>query len=90
MIGDWRKLCNEELHGLYCSPNIVRMFKERRRWAGHVTCRGEKEIHAVFRFENGKERGYYDDLGVGGRIIFSWLGNKCWAFANMLMKLLVL
>jgi hypothetical protein len=28
--GSWRKLHNE-LHGLYCSPNIVRV-----RWTGHV------------------------------------------------------
>jgi hypothetical protein len=35
--GSWRKLHNDELHGLYSSPNIVRMIKSRRmRWAGHV------------------------------------------------------
>jgi hypothetical protein len=35
--GGWRKLHNEELHGLYSSPSIVRMMKARRmRWAGHV------------------------------------------------------
>ena len=31
------RLHNEELHILYCSPNIVRMIKCRRlRWGGHV------------------------------------------------------
>jgi hypothetical protein len=31
------KLHNEELHNLYSSPSIIRMFKSRRmRWAGHV------------------------------------------------------
>ena len=34
--GEWRKLHNEELHDLYCSPNIVRVIKLRRRWEGHV------------------------------------------------------
>ena len=34
VTGEWRKLRNEELNDLYCSPNIVGMIKWRRRWAG--------------------------------------------------------
>jgi hypothetical protein len=30
VAGDWRKLHNEELHGLYSSPSIVRVTKARR------------------------------------------------------------
>jgi len=35
---EWRKLRNEELNGLYFSPNIVRVIKAR--WAGHVARMG--------------------------------------------------
>jgi hypothetical protein len=27
VMGDWRKVHNEELHNLYSSPNIIRMIK---------------------------------------------------------------
>jgi hypothetical protein len=38
----WRKLHNEELHGLYSSPSIIRMMKARRmRWAWHMVSMGE-------------------------------------------------
>jgi hypothetical protein len=38
----WRKLHNEELHGLYSSPSIVRVINARRmRWAEHVARMGE-------------------------------------------------
>jgi len=44
VTGDWRKLHNEELNDLYCSPNIVRVIKSRRmRWAWHVARMGGEE-----------------------------------------------
>jgi hypothetical protein len=38
----WRKLHNEELHGLYSLPSIVMVIKARRmRWVGYLACMGE-------------------------------------------------
>jgi hypothetical protein len=31
VTGGWRKLHDEELHGLYSSPNIFKVMKSRRR-----------------------------------------------------------
>ena len=49
VTGEWRKLHNEELRGLYSIPNIVRVVKSRRmRWAGHVARMGEgRGVHRV-------------------------------------------
>jgi hypothetical protein len=30
VTGGWRKLPNEELHNLYFSPDIIKIFKSRR------------------------------------------------------------
>jgi hypothetical protein len=43
VMGGWRKLHNEELHDLYSSPSIIRIFMSRRMWwAAHVARMGEK------------------------------------------------
>jgi hypothetical protein len=56
LTGEWRKLHNEELNGLYSLPNIVRVIKSRRmRWAGHVARMGEGR--RVYRVLVGKPEG---------------------------------
>jgi hypothetical protein len=56
VTGGWRKLHNEELHGLYSLPSMNRIIKSRRmRWAGHVAQMGEKRN--VYRLLVGKPEG---------------------------------
>jgi hypothetical protein len=41
VLGDWRRLHNEEIHKLYASPNTLRVINSGRiGWAGYVETSG--------------------------------------------------
>ena len=72
---EWRKLHNEELNDLYCSPNISRVIKFRRiGWAGHVACMEQRK--GTYRVLVGKSEGKRP-LGKPRR---RWEDNISWIF----------
>ena len=77
VMGEWRRLHNEELNNLYSSPNIVWVIKSRRmRWAGHVARVGEER--GVYRVlvGNRRERDHWGDIGVDGWIILGLIFRR--------------
>jgi len=89
VIGEWRKLHNEELSDLYSLPNVLRVVKwTRMRWAGHVARMGEGGgVHRVFvgrpegKRPDGRPRSRWEgnskmdlqEVGCGGWTGSSWL-----------------
>jgi hypothetical protein len=66
VIGDWRKLHNEELHDLYLSLNVIRVINSRSlRLVVLVACMGEKKILRVL----GRQ-------GTDSRMILKWILNR--------------
>jgi hypothetical protein len=86
VTGGWRKLHNEELHGLYSSPSSVRAIKARKmRWEGHKVRMGEvRDAYNIFvgrpegRIPLGRPRRRWEDgirmdLGAVGFGDVDWM-----------------
>ena len=77
VTGEWRKLHNEELNSLYCSPNIIWVIKLRSmRWAGHVASMGERRGTYRVSVGNLRERDHLEHPGIDSRIILRWIFRK--------------
>jgi hypothetical protein len=77
VTGGWRKLHNEELHGLYSSPSIVRVIKARRmRWAGHVARMGE--VRGAYNILVGRPDGRRPRCRWEDNIKMDLTENKVW------------
>jgi hypothetical protein len=77
VTGERRRLCNEKLHELCLSPNIIRVIKSRRmRGVRHVARMGETE--GVYRVLVGnlRERDHLECLGMDGMIILKCIFKK--------------
>jgi len=68
VTGEWRKLHNEELNGLYSSPNMLCV--EENEMGGTCSAYGREE-RRVQRFSGGnlRERDDLEDPGMYGKII---------------------
>jgi len=77
VTGEWRRLHNEELNDLYCSPNLVLVIKSiRMRWAGHVARMGEERGYIGSWWGNRGEEDHWGDLSIDGWIIFGWISRS--------------
>jgi hypothetical protein len=75
--GDWRRLHNEGLRDLYCSPNIIRVIKRKNEMVGACsTYKGIGEAHTEFWWGNVKQKDQFDDLTIDGRILLKLIIKK--------------
>ena len=79
---EWRKLHNEELSNLYCSPKNCSGYKSEMRWAGHVARMGREEAHTESWWGNLRERDHLGDPGIDGRIIIRWIFSKLYVMVG--------
>jgi hypothetical protein len=57
VMGEWRKLHNEELCDLNSLPSIIKIIKSRgMRWVRHVAQMGEMRTHIGYWWESQREK----------------------------------
>jgi hypothetical protein len=77
VTGDWRRLHNEELYDLCCSPDIIRAIKSRIIiWVGHVARRKTEGMHISICGGYLREREHLEEAGVDGKIILKRIFKK--------------
>ena len=82
VMGEWRRLHNEELNYLYSSPDIIWVIKSRRMiWMGHVACRGGEERCILGVGGNVKGKDYLEDPGIDGRLTLEWILRKWYGWS---------
>ena len=76
VTGEWRRLRNEELYDLYCSPHVIRVINSRiMRYLGHAHEWGRGDVCTAVLWGDLRERGHLEDSG-DGRVILSWICRK--------------
>jgi hypothetical protein len=76
VTGEWRRLHNKELYGLYFSRNILVVKSRRMRWAGLVARVGETRGACRVLVGNLREGDHLEDPDVNGRIILKWIFER--------------
>ena len=77
VIGEWIRLCKEELYDLCTSINVIWTFRSRgRRRTGNVARMGRGEVHKRFWWGTLRERDHLEVVGVDMSIILKWIFKK--------------
>jgi hypothetical protein len=68
ITGAWRKSCNEELHNLYSSPEIIRVTTEYERGGTYSTYGDLTNVYNIL-VGRSEWRDYFGHLAAHGRKI---------------------